>query len=313
VTLFFLWLSACTSCGGQPDSIPSEAGKLTEEIAPDLLTASSPDLVVVPWAALAQLALEDYRDCPLVYLTDSQIYIDAGGADGCLDSAGYRWQGTASATFASSSIALEFNDFGPVAGVPSPWTALGSLQLTPTGSGSGQKVTSRLAVTSYGPGDTLDFWNESTGGFAFYGGTYYVDHLNGTVGIGDWGTAEVDVNRVPLSLVNGCTYGEHAAGNIALFAQNDGYFTFQAADVAAAPTGPPPPPAAGDTANTGDTGDTAGGGGGGGSGSTNVIPNPTGAAGELCGECAQLAIDGEPLAGCVAATRVMSWPFIAPF
>ncbi len=309
-----LLLAACSSCASRPDSVPAGAGKITAEMGPDLLTATSPDLPILPWLAVARLLQEDYRDCPLVYVNDSSIAIDAGPDDeGCLDSAGVRWRGQASAAFAAGGdISFNFEDFGPIEGVDSPWTAFGSLLVGLTDSGQGMRVESRIELTSHGPGEKKIFWIETTGGYAFYDAVFYVDHLYGTVGIGDWGTAEIDVNRVPLSVTNGCAYGSHAAGTIAMFASNDGLFTFSAAsgggDEAAA--GPPAPK----SSHTGGlhTGHTGAGGGGNGGGGLEV-PNPMGTPSGFCGECTTMSIEGTAVPGCVVPERVVSWPFYLPF
>ncbi len=306
-----LLLVGCASCVGLPDSVPSNPGTIDEPSAPDLLTAASPDLEVIPWKSVARLAAEDYRDCPVVYIQAQTISIDAGGETGCLDSAGVRWQGSASASLAAGgTVVLSFNDFGPVEGVPSPWSALGTVTVGVTQGGSGERVVSRLEVTSHGPGDPLVFWNDTSGSFAFYDGVFYADHVYGSVGLGDWGTAEIDTNRLPLSLTNGCPFGMHASGTIALFAQNTGVFSFsQSTDDLGAAAGPPPPPSgAGDT---GDSGDSAGSGGGG--SDVLVIPNPTGDAGGLCGACVNLTVEGAAVAGCVQPTRTISFPFYDPF
>ncbi|GDX80593.1 hypothetical protein LBMAG42_24040 [Deltaproteobacteria bacterium] len=312
MTLLLLF-TACASCVGLPESVPSNPGTVDEPTAPDLLSAASPDLEVIPWAVIARLAAEDYRDCPLVYLTTQSLSIDAGGETGCLDSAGVRWQGSASVSLAAGgSVVLSFNDFGPVEGVPSPWLALGTLTITTTPGGSGQRVASRLEVTSHGPGDPLAFWNDTSGSFTFYDGVFYADHVYGTVGLGEWGTAEIDTNRLPLSLTNGCPFGMHASGTIALFASNTGVFSFsQSAGDAGLAGPPPPPPAPPPASGSADTGDSAGGGGGDGSGL--VLPNPTGDAGDVCGACVNLTIEGTAVAGCVQPTRTISYPFYDPF
>jgi len=156
------------------------------------------------------------------------------------------------------------------------------------------------------------FWVETEGGYAFYDGVFYVDHAYGDVGIMDWGTTEIDVNRVPLSLTNGCAYGAHPIGTIGLFAKNDGVFTFQAAaaeEEATAGFPAPPPPAGPDTGAAPHTG----GGGGGGGGGSIEIPSPMGVASGYCGECTTLAVEGVAVDGCVTPTRVVSWPFFDPF
>ncbi len=307
-------LVGCSSCAGRPDSVPEAPGKITAEDAADLLTGTSPDLPILPWLAVAQLAREDYRDCPLVYLGNSTVAIDAGSdEDGCLDSAGVRWRGQASVSYgAGGALVFSFDDFGPIEGVDSPWTGFGNLSVTLTDAGTGMRVSSRMELTSHGPGDDLVFWVETEGGYAFYDGVFYVDHAYGDVGIMDWGTTEIDVNRVPLSLTNGCAYGAHPIGTIGMFAKNDGVFTFQAAaaeEEAMAGFPAPPPPSA---ADTGADPHTGGGGGGGGGGSIE-IPSPMGVASGYCGECTTLAIEGVAVEGCVTPTRVVSWPFFDPF
>jgi hypothetical protein len=301
-----LWFTACSSCAGLPDTVPAGAGKLTEEDGPDLLTATSPDLQVLPWLVLSQMVNEDYRDCPLVYIQDSNIAYDAGTGEGCLDSHGVTWRGTASASYGGGgAIVLSFEDFGPIAGVPSPWSAFGTLTLDVTDSGAGMRVSSRLEVTSFGDEDK-QYWNETTGGFAFYNGVFYADHLSGSVGVSDWGVADVDINRVPLSLVNGCSFGAHAAGTTGLFAKNEGVLFFSAAtEVSLPPPNHSHPDSGG--ADTGASGST------GGSGDGLVLPNPLGDANGLCGDCTGLTVDGTAIAGCVQPGRSMSWPFYAPF
>lgn len=306
-------LVACSSCAGRPENVPATPGKLTADDAADLLTGTSPDLPILPWLAVAQLASEDYRDCPLVFLGDSTIAIDAGpGDEGCLDSAGVRWRGQASVTYgAGGALVFSFEDFGPIEGVESPWTGFGTLSVDITDAGTGMRVQSRIELTSRGPGDDLIFWIETDGGYAFYDGIFYVDHAYGTVGLADWGTTEIDVNRVPLSLTNGCAYGAHPSGTIAMFAKNDGVFTFQAADDGE-DVGLPGPAGPNGHTGFGHTGHTGGGGGGGGSGGID-IPNPMGRASGYCGTCSSLAIEGTPVEGCVVPTRYVSWPFYEPF
>lgn len=311
MSLPLLLLTGCASCVGLPDSVPSNPGSIDETAAPDLLTAVSPDLEVIPWAVIARLAAEDYRDCPLVYLTTQSLSIDAGGETGCLDSAGVRWEGTASASMAAGgTVVLSFNDFGPVEGVPSPWSALGTLNIAVTPAGAGLRVVSRLAVDSLGPGDPLSFWNDTSGSFAFYDGVFYADHVYGTVGLGDWGTADIDTNRLPLSLTNGCAFGMHASGTIALFAQNTGVFSFSQSSEEAGLAGPPPPPAPPPASGSADTGDSGAGGQG---ADGLVLPNPTGDAGSVCGACVNLTVEGAAVAGCVQPTRTISYPFYDPF
>lgn len=304
-------LVACSSCAGRPDSVPSTPGKLSAEDGPNLLTATSPDLPILPWLAVAQLAREDYRDCPLVYSSSSNITIDAGSAEeGCLDSAGVRWHGLASVTYgAGNALVFSFEDFGPIEGVDSPWTGFGTLMVSFTDSGAGLLVDSKIELTSHGPGDDLVFWIETQGGYAFFDGIFYVDHAYGDVGVMDWGTTEIDVNRVPLSLTNGCAYGSHPSGTIAMFGKNDGVFTFSSAsevDLEFTSGG-------GAKAHTGalHTGHTGGGGGGGGGGID--IPNPMGTPSGYCGACTTLAIEGTAVEGCVEPTRIVSWPFYEPF
>lgn len=302
-------LLACASCAGLPDTVPAGAGKITEADVPDLLTASSPDLQVLPWLALTQLVNEDYRDCPLVYIQDSTVSFDAGGDVGCLDSTGITWKGTAAASYgAGDEIVFSFEDFGPVEGVPSPWSAFGTLTVAVTEAGAGMRVSSRLEVTSYDPDGDKQYWNETKGGFAFYDGVFYADHLAGQVGVSDWGVSDLDINRVPLSLVNGCSFGQHAAGTSALFAKNDGFFYFSAVEEASLA---PPPNHVGHSGGGGiDTGPS---GGTGGSGDGMVLPSPLGDAGGLCGECVGFTLEGEALSGCVEPARSLSWPFYAPF
>jgi hypothetical protein len=305
------WLVACSSCVGLPDSVPAGAGKITEADGPDLLTATSPDLSVLPWLTLAQLSTEDFRDCPLVYIQDSVISADAGVPDGCLDSAGVQWRGSAAVTRgAEDALVFSFEDFGPVEGVPAPWSAFGTLILSVTDSGAGQRLVSRLELTSMGPEEERVYWSETMASYAAYDRVYYVDHAYGSVGVMDWGTTDIDINRVPLSLVNGCGYGLHAGGTTAMFAKNKAVLFFSEGESVAAP----PPYDTSGGIDTGPTGSSGGSGSGGSGGDGAIeIPNPMASGVGPCGECVGLTVDGEAIAGCVEPARSMSWPFYAPF
>lgn len=309
MSLFLLFLSACASCG-MPDEIPDKPGTVEEAELPDLLTVVSPDLPVNLWLVVAQLSGEDVRDCPEIYWSGSTLSISAGTGDGCLDSALVTWKGSASASSGGGgSLVMTFNDFGPVDGVSAPWSANGTVSLEGTESGVGTRVSSAVTVTSLDPGGERVLYNETQMGLTYYDSVLYADHFYGTVGLGSWGTAEIDGNRVPLGLANGCAYARHYAGSVSVFGKNEAVFSFKRLAALAGP----PPPAEGDS----------GGGDSGGDTDTDTdtdpddtdtnIPLPTGDAEGLCGDCTAVAIDGTALPTCVEPVRSVDWPFFAPF
>ncbi|MBM4364606.1 MAG: hypothetical protein FJ102_00210 [Deltaproteobacteria bacterium] len=310
IVLAGLW--GCTACVTLPAEVPNAPGTVDEDVLPDLLSVSSPDLPMNLWFTIAQLSYEDYRDCPIVTVTDQVLSI-VTDADGCLDSSGVHWVGSATATFgAGGAIVFSFDDFGPDSGADDAWTAFGTVTVTRTTSGLGDRVHSDLQMTSISEnadGNRV-FYHSTDGSLTYYDGAAYFDHFYGTVGLGDWGTAQIDANRVPLATVNGCAYAKHYAGTIGVFAANEAVFSFKALESEAKA----PPPAEGSDSGNWDTGDA----------DTDTdtdtdsdsdldVSPPSGDAEGLCGDCAAVSVDGTTLPECVEAERTVGWPFYIPF
>ncbi len=299
----------CSACVALPGEIPDSPGKVDEDIVADLLAVSSPDLPINLWLTVSALFYEDFRDCPVVTIQPSVVAITTD-ADGCLDSAGVHWVGSASVSYgAGGALVFSFEHFGPDDGIDDAWTAFGTVTVSRTTSGVGDRVRTDLQVNSRPTDDARVMYHATDASLAYYDGAAYIDHQYGTVGLGDWGTAEIDGNRVALGTANGCEYAQHYAGTIGVFAANEAAYSFKRV----APLEGPPPPAEGDTgfdtggdadADTDTDTDT----------DPDIEADATGPGGEgLCGDCVVVSIDGTALPECVEADRAIGWAFSAPW
>lgn len=318
---------AATGCGGPPAGIPASPGDIDAATLPDLITVGSPDLPFLLWLTPSQLASQDWRACPKVFLREDGVTATAGD---CVDSSGVRWYGTATLTYDAvdgrESVILE--DFGADDG-EGGWIADGRVDVRYVDSGTGFLIDTNVAVTSLSGEQSVLFWAKTSSAYANYGGVWYADRHDGTVGKEGWGTAEITTRNAPLAFVYDCGWAAHISGSMAFDGTNDAFVSFY--------TGPLgislPPPAdtgeteTGDTADTGgsDTGDTADTGADtGDTGDTDDSgddtdtsdwpdfdddDDPDGA----CGTCRDAEIDGADMGECLDLGRSFSWPFPPPF
>lgn len=291
---------ALLGCATLPSSIPNEAGAVTEDVAGTLLAAGSPDLPITLWIVASQLLVEDFRECPKVYTTGTY---SAQGFD-CIDSSGITWSGSMSATVSGSTTWLSFSTFGPT-GIEGGWVANGQIGITPLS--GGYAIDTKLQLDSW-DGEPQTWWIDTEMGLGTLDSVFYAEHYNGTIGLQDWGLADIDGNNVYLALPMGCTYASHPAGNMALTGDKTIEYTFSDGT-----NGPPVPPVGGDTGfdtgpydtDTGDTGDTSDSD----SGDSGIDSLPTASDEFSCGICTSASIDGEPIEGCIGPERTVAFPF----
>lgn len=298
-----LWFTL--GCAVLPSNIPNHKGTITAAELPTLMSVASPDLPLVPWLTMLALGQEDWRDCPAITDTGSQIL--AEGYD-CVDSSGVTWSGLGSAVATGTATVITLEQFGP-SGIEGGWIANGSITIMD--SGDGFKVETQLQVDSW-DGDAQTWWVDTEMGLGEYDSRYYASYYTGTVGLQDWGLADIDADNVVISIVLGCGYADHGGGIIRFTGSNEAELLFESGTA-----GPPGPvlDTGGTTTTTtttgdtgpGDTDDTDGGNGG-------TIPDlDIGDADPLCGTCAVGTIDGETESGCISAARSMSIGVEAPF
>jgi hypothetical protein len=290
-------------CGGPPTGIPDAPGPIDAAVLPDLISIGSPDLPFLLWLTPTQLAVEDWRECPSVFLRDGGVTAQAGD---CIDSGGTRWYGSVSLTTDGERDSITFNEFGADNGIGG-WVADGTLSAERTPGGTGYILTTDVAVVSLAGGVSNLFWAKTESAYTTYDSYWYADRHDGTVGIQDWGTATVASRQVPLAFVYDCGWAAHTAGTMNFQGSNAASVQFYQGflDIAM------DPPAT-DTADTGSGADTSETGDTGGDTDRPDFDDdddPDGA----CGVCREAEISGTPLEECLDLTRTFSWPFPAPF
>jgi hypothetical protein len=295
-----------TGCGPSiPAGIPQSQGTVTEADLPSLLTVASPDLPYLLLATVGTAGDEEYRDCPSIDLT---VGVAIRGS-GCTDSAGVKWDGSAAASSNGGIDSYTFSGFS-VSGLDGAWQADGTINVTWSSADHGASVKTKVALTSLDK-PSLPLWIDTTAILAEYDSITYADTYDGTIGIGDWGLADVHGSRVALAQSEGCQYAQHAAGSIRIEAKNTAqlYFLDQASSEAAA-----------DPPETFAVADTGGGDSGGDSGAVyspgEYTPPSFGGDGSFCGT-APAAIIGEDQSDAsplfVTIERALAYPFVAPW
>lgn len=226
-----------------PSEIPREDAPITAGTLPDLVSASSPDLPVLFYQVVAQLAAEGYRDCPVVD-TSSMVSIYANN---CADASGWAWDGSADAIHSGGSTEVTFTNFR----VESQETMDGWVVngwITATEATGGVRLRSKLKVTSLDLPERV-LWIDTTGGYFTSDGILYVEDYTGRVGFQDLGLVDIDGARIAAGQANGCSYADHFTGTLAIEGTREAevHFAFQFPDF---------PDTGGETGDTGDTADT---------------------------------------------------------
>ena len=271
-----------------PEEIPDKPGTVTEDDLPALMAVTSPDLPLMLNNTAVELSLEDYRLCPKIVYTGVQMSADAG--ETCTDSAGITWTGSLVRSTTSDTNYYSFTNFGPRDGFDGGWVANGSLSSRYTATGAGVTLVTNATVDFYGKSKTVT-WVDTTLQVANSDGVPYADTYLGHVGLEGWGTAGVEGNRVVFASLNGCTFGQHGSGDIALTGKNKAAFAY---DHAVGAEGPAAPTAQGGAGNAVDT-----------SIDTGIPPIAT----TTCGDCATAFIGDEEVSSCVSPSLSMGWAF----
>lgn len=316
-------LQLLAGCLSIPDSIPNQAGQVTADAAPDLMTVASPDLVYTLAQTVRSLANEDFRTCPSIITSETGY---SASADGCADSAKIVWTGTVTYKKEGTSETVSFNKFG-VTGTEGDWLVTGTLGVTYTDSRSAEIIAAKLALTSVGE-TSKEYWVDTTTTYTSEGSDYfYSDTWSGEIGMEAWGLANVSGARTYIGFVNGCEYGASGIGTLVVeSAAGRGDFrfhedmTYQIPEDETARRRRAPPPSSptdsgytpidsgDDTATTGGT--TTGGTTTGGTTTGGTTTDTTDAAAS-CG-CAALVLDGAsaPDLECVVPVRTIAYPFL---
>lgn len=320
-----LLLALLVGCGGLPATIPNQPGAATAENATTIMAAASPDMPYAVYATVRGLTQEQYRSCPEITVSNDTTLIKTP-SEGCVDSSGIQWSGSASYTLSGDTESLSLNNFS-ASGVTGGWLAKGSQSAYPPSDFSGTFLTSKILVTSL-DAPTLDYWVDTTVAYTSDGSDYlYADNWRGTIGVQDIGTFDVVGARTQLAYFSGCDYGAAAFGDIAVQGTADSrldisYHTFDATSNVRPPykgetadtadTGFPVDTSdtgdSGDTAETGDTGETADT-----SDSSDTTDTSSGADEDsLCG-CATVMVGGATVSECAVPARTVAWPFVAVY
>lgn len=311
----FLLLGACVSI---PASIPREAGHLNADSAQELLSVASPDLPYMLLTTGRVLAEQDYRACPVITRTDTTVSVSASG---CADSAQFTWVGSMTYRAEGTVESLSFSKFG-VTGTEGDWNVTGTLTSTRNDHRTAETVVSRLAITSNGS-PPKEFWVDTKGTYTQAEGNYlYADTLSGTLGMEQWGLAELTGVRTAVAFVNYCYYGAAGTGSLLVEGDNQADYRFHVdTDYVVAGAKqfrmPGPPPVTTDTGyspiDSGDSGGTdSGDSGGTDTGGTDTGPTDPGTTGEVdaCG-CSVTGVDGVVVSECMIPTRVFAYPFVS--
>lgn len=320
-----LLLTLLVGCGGLPATIPNQPGVATAENATTIMTGASPDMAYAVYATVRALTQEQYRACPEVTVSNDTTLVKTP-SEGCVDSSGIQWNGSASYTVSGDTETLSLNNFS-ASGITGGWLAKGSQVAYPPADFSGTFLTSKMLVTSL-DAPTLDYWVDTTVAYTSDGSDYlYADNWRGTIGVQDIGTFEVVGARTQLAYFSGCDYGAAAFGDIAIQGTAESrvdvaYHTFDA-------TANVRPPYKGETADTADTGfpidtsdtsDTSDSGDSGDSSDTSdtsdtgdTTDTSVGADEDaLCG-CATVMVGGVTVSECTLPARTVAWPFVVVY
>lgn len=300
-----MWL-LLAGCVALPSAVPDQPGTIDAALAPELLSAASPDLPYLVYSTVLTVQTQDYRSCPAYSATATGFALDGD----CSDSSDVSWEGAAELTTTGDVQTLTLRDFG-VSGLAGGWKADGTVTIETARGSTSTLLTARMTLTQLDSPARL-YWIDTTGAYTSDTdgtGLYYADRYSGTIGVGDWGTATVDARRTTLGVANGCGYAEAGIGDADITGANALALHFHAPDAA----GPRPP--AGDTGfDTGappDTGDTASND----TAADDTATDDTGAlldttGGTGCG-CATLTLDGADIDTCAAPVRALTVPFFA--
>lgn len=288
-------------CDGPPEGIPDTPGAIDAAVMPDLITIATPDLPFLLWLTPDELARQDWRACPSVYLRDDGV---TAVANDCVDSAGYRWYGTMSTTEEEGRQSINYAEFGIDNGVGG-WVADGTVSANITDSGSGYLIDTNVALVSLAGGVSTLFWVNTETAYTTYDERYYADRHEGSIGVQDWGVATIVGRQVPLADFVDCGWAAHTAGTINFQGSNAASVEFYQGflDVA---LDPPATDTAGDTGPADTSGDT---------GDDTDRPDfdddddPDGA----CGTCREAEISGTRIEECLDLNRILSSPFPPPF
>ena len=328
------------ACGGPPDGIPDSPGTIDEVILPELLTAASPDLPYMLLQTARQVTSETYRECPQVDVSGTSTSVRTG-PDGCVDSSNIVWNGSVSVERTTEGEeTITYNHLRATDGLMyGPWEADGTLIYTPFpaggGSAEGGTIVTRVELLSLIEPE-LQVWVDTKGSLTEWSGIPYVDKYTGTIGVGAWGTAEIDGSRVTIAHGSDpmyCGYGNHGAGTMSISGTNLAEIHFlqefdtvddgsarAPADTGAADTGPetgadtspvdtspvdtsPVDTSPVDTSPV-DTGPVDTG--------TGPLPGEDQNQ-QYCGTCIAAVIGGELIPSCFELSHILSYPFYEPF
>jgi hypothetical protein len=309
-------------CGGPPEGIPDSPGTITAAELPNLATIGSPDLPWLAWETMVTFETEEWRDCPQVFLRADGLNVTA---DGCVDSTGVTWYGTASYTInaAEASAVVSMNDFGADDGTGG-WTMDGTVRIDEVS--TGYLLTMTASVVSLAGDTSYLMWADTETALAEYDGVTYADRITGTVGLQGWGTSDVEGLTLPIALAGGCTYGAHPAGTLLFRGSGDnaGFLAYSDLSSAGGDTDAASAKGVdtGDTAAPADTGTDTGADTGADTGGTDTGATDTADTGDTgtsettdltCNACPDGRVDGVLLDACVTVERLLDSPFPAPF
>ena len=231
-----LALVASAGCSKLPDGIPDTPGRFAGEA--DVRRAwlpADPATAIFVWGLSQTLDAQPDQSCPVIEeVTDG--YLIHGG---CTDAAGGRWVGEAERSSLDGEVAL-FEGFGvtvPDAAIASDvqgtrrvsWTLDGQVTWSVDADSGDQIVATELGVDYADDADEYVAWMDLQIRIGFDGGRVTARGASGTVGVEDWGLAELDVGAVDFGENADCDYP--ASGRVGMAGENSAAVEFVEGDL----------------------------------------------------------------------------------
>jgi len=204
------------ACNTMHPDIPQDAGTLNEESLPDVYLAASPDTFVGIYTLARKVFGDDLTPCPTANEDEAGVYYEG---QGCTDKWGATWHGSMN-RLDREGIA-EFNDFGPEF---DDWRGASNYRLDGTVEWTYPDLqdTNDVKIVT----DIVLTW-EDDGTLVYVGGTGralasgpILRDRSGAIGVGDWGTAEVEHTELFTAGARGCN--QAVDGLVNLHAANKG-------------------------------------------------------------------------------------------
>ena len=219
-------------------SIPAEAGTFDEASLADAYLAGSPDTFAGVYLLARKVFGDDDTPCPVVSSDEAGDYIEG---DGCTDRWGATWHGSMNRLDREG--VAEFEDFGPAF---DDWRGAADYRLDgtvywtypDTADTTDVEVDSEVVLTWLAPGEPTLVFVGGTGRYKASGPL--VRSRAGSIGVEDWGTAQVDHGEILTAGAMGCD--QAIEGLVSFQGANDAEVELPLGDLCAANPGEPGTP-----------------------------------------------------------------------